>query len=192
MLPDELPTLPVLVPLTAVASAAVLSWLHRRGRLTAPRALLGLVACLYGAGVLGHVLLPFPIDTGDPRPWRVWLHLTPLVDVAQDPIGIVLNIVLFVPLGLLVPLLVPRVSARRVVLCGFGSSLAIEAGQLLADLTVSPGRVADVDDLLGNTVGTMLGYAVVRALLTVPALARRAAPLAWTPRTPAVAEVWRR
>jgi glycopeptide antibiotics resistance protein len=101
----------VLVPATAVAIAIALWWLHRRSRLTALRAAVAVVACVYGAGVLGHVLLPFPIDTNDPRPWRVWLHLTPFVDVVQDPIGIVLNIVLFVPLGFLLPLV--AASPRR-------------------------------------------------------------------------------
>jgi glycopeptide antibiotics resistance protein len=26
-------------------------------------------------------------------------------------------------------------------------------------VTVSPGRIADIDDLIGNTVGTLFGYA---------------------------------
>jgi hypothetical protein len=48
-------------------------------------------------------------------------------------------------------------------------------------VTVSPGRVADVDDLIGNTVGTLLGYAVFALLVTIPAVAGLAARAAWTP-----------
>ena len=183
MLPDEVPTLPVLVPFTAAAIAAVLGWLQRRGHFTALRALLGVVMCVYGAGVLGHVFLPLTIDTNDPRSWRVWLHLTPFIDVADDPIGIILNIALFVPLGLLLPLVVRIESARRALLCGFLISLGIEMAQFLGDLTVSPGRVADIDDLIGNTAGTLIGYAAYRLLMMIPVVARLLGRAALTPAT---------
>lgn len=175
MLITAVPTLPVLVPLTAAAIATMLWWLHRRGRLTALRAAVAVGVCVYGAAVLGHVLLPFPIDTDDTRSWRVWLHLTPLVDVAEDPIGIILNIALFLPLGLLLPLVAPVESARRAVLLGFLASLMIEATQFLAAITVSPGRIADVDDLIGNTLGALLGFVLFRLLVMISAVARLAA-----------------
>ncbi|MEP9364944.1 VanZ family protein [Nocardioides sp. CN2-186] len=177
----EIPTLPVLVPATVVALGLSLWWLHRRGRLTVLRAAVAVAVCVYAAGVLGHVLLPFPIDASDPRPWRVWIHLTPFVDVAEDPIGMVLNIALFVPLGFLLPLVVRVGSARRAVLYGVLASLGIEMVQLVGDLTVSPGRVADVDDLIGNAIGTLIGYAVFSLAVAVPAVAKLAARAAWMP-----------
>jgi hypothetical protein len=50
--------------------------------------------------------------------------------------------------------------------------------QLLGALTVSPGRIADVDDLIGNTVGAMIGCAAFTLLALVPAPASRPARLA--------------
>ncbi|MBZ5736888.1 VanZ family protein [Nocardioides mangrovi] len=175
----EIPTLPVLVPATAVAIAAGWWWLHRQGRLTPLRAAVGVAASGYVAGVLGHVLLPFPIDTDDPLPWRVWLHLTPFVDAVADPIGIVLNVALFVPFGLLLPLVAGVRSARAVAVCGLVVSLGIELVQLAGDLTISPGRVADVDDLIGNTLGAVLGYAVFSLLVMVPWVAGLALRATW-------------
>lgn len=168
----EVPTLPVLLPLTAVAIVALLWWLHRHGRLTVLRATVAVVACVYAAGVLAHVLLPMTIVPDDPRSWRVWLHLTPFTDVADDPIGLVLNIALFVPLGLLLPLLAGVASMRRAAVLGALVSLGIETVQLVGAVTVSPGRIADIDDLIGNTVGTMIGYAMYAVLVRVPAAQR--------------------
>ncbi|MRJ75524.1 VanZ family protein [Aeromicrobium sp. SMF47] len=177
----EVPTLPVLIPVTAAAVAVTLWWLHRHGRLTGARATVAIVACVYGAVVLGHVLLPLPIDMDNARPWRASVHLTPFVDVAEDPIGMILNVALFVPLGALLPLLTRVTSMRRAAFLGLCVSLSIETVQLAGSLTVSPGRVADVDDLIGNTVGTMIGYAAYSLLAMAPAVRRlldRAASLA--------------
>lgn len=171
MATSEVPALPVLIPLASVVLATWLWRSHRQGRLSVRRAAVAVVACLYGCVLLAHVLLPMPIDLDDPRPWRVWLHLTPLVDVGQDPIGIVLNVALFVPLGLLVPLVSRGCTMRHAVATGFLVSLGIETAQLVGSLTVSPGRIFDVDDLIGNTLGAAAGYAV-------HALIRQAAPTA--------------
>ena len=172
-----IPVAPILVPLTLVAVVALLWRLHARGRLTALRALTVVVVCVYAAGVIGHVM-PYEILTGSERearamPWRVYLHLTPLVEIVKDPAGIRLNTLLFVPLGLLLPLLA-RMSLRRALVIGFVISLSIEVVQFIAVVTVSTGRVADVDDVIANVLGTAIGYLVLRGLVRVPALARLA------------------
>jgi glycopeptide antibiotics resistance protein len=72
-------------------------------------------------------------------------------------VNVVGNVAAFMPLGVLVPLARgARTSVRRVVLTGAGLSLAIEAAQF-----ASGRRVADVDDVLLNTAGTLLGYGVL-------------------------------
>ena len=53
--------------------------------------------------------------------------------------------------------------------------------QLAGSVTVSPGRIADIDDLIGNTVGTLLGYGVFWLLVKFPASALLVARVAWTP-----------
>jgi glycopeptide antibiotics resistance protein len=68
------------------------------------------------------------------------------------------NILLFIPLGILVSALAWRLPA---VLClGLGLSLCIEVTQYLLDI----GRTADVNDVMENTLGTLLGWLVVYAL----------------------------
>lgn len=67
------------------------------------------------------------------------------------------NIALFVPFGILVSLLRPRWPAWTVVALGLATSCAIELAQLL----FLPHRVSDVRDLVANTLGTVVGVAVV-------------------------------
>lgn len=175
----ELPTLPVVVPLALVAFAVLLWRLRRRGALTALRVTVAAIVCIYGAGVLAETFLPFPLGTspgGYHMGWRVWLHLTPLVDT--DPAGLILNVLLFLPLGVLVPLASGRWSIWRTLLIGVGLSLSIETVQFLADVTISSGRVADVDDLLANVGGTLASAVLFRLALWVPPVRRLAAAAA--------------
>lgn len=68
--------------------------------------------------------------------------------------NIILNFCMFMPLGFLLPL---RWSffqkERRILLVGFGASLAIELMQL-----ITHAGMFEWDDLLGNTVGSLIGY----------------------------------
>ena len=72
------------------------------------------------------------------------------------------NVLAFVPFGLLVPLARPHMSWLWVLLAGAGLSVAIELGQLAVSLAVGYGyRAADVDDVIVNTAGVIVGYAPV-------------------------------
>ena len=78
-------------------------------------------------------------------------------------LNVLLNIALFVPLGMLLPLLSRMFQTWYVMLlAGFGSSLAIELGQL-----VTARGMFDVDDLFTNTLGAMVGWSVVMLLWTL-------------------------
>lgn len=95
------------------------------------------------------------------------VNLIPFVGMAEAPLDTVLNVLLFLPLGLMLPLLWKRFrDGRLAVLYGFTLSLAVEAAQLFSGNT-------DIDDLLTNTLGTFLGYLIACALLLrYPALAK--------------------
>ncbi|MDU1540035.1 MAG: VanZ family protein [Paeniclostridium sordellii] len=70
-------------------------------------------------------------------------------------INIVGNIIMFMPVGFLLPLICTKVdSCKKVVIIGFCTSLLIESTQLF--LT----RGTDIDDLILNTSGAVLGYLV--------------------------------
>lgn len=67
---------------------------------------------------------------------------------------IVLNILLFVPFGYLLPVLWKKADRWwKTVLLGFAASLAVELLQLVTRL-----GIFDVDDLINNTIGAGVGY----------------------------------
>jgi glycopeptide antibiotics resistance protein len=69
------------------------------------------------------------------------------------------NVLLFAPLGFLLPLLVPAIRRWwQVLAVGAGISLLIELYQLTWPLV----RNASVDDLLMNALGALLGFAALR------------------------------
>lgn len=180
------PSAPVVIPVGLAAFAAMVWLLRRDHALTIARTALALVTCIYGAALLRAVLLPFPIQVGAARegmaPWHAYLQLVPLYD--SDLTGYVLNVALFVPLGALLPLVAQVSSARRAVTIGLLISLVIELLQLLLVTTVTSGRVADIDDLLTNTLGTLIGFAAFRAARRIPALARLFRAATWPARQP--------
>jgi glycopeptide antibiotics resistance protein len=78
-------------------------------------------------------------------------NLIPLTLTA--PVTFTLNILLFVPFGLLLPLVSKYKNAQQVVLAGFLLSFCIEVLQIGTE-----GRVSDINDLITNTFGAWLGF----------------------------------
>lgn len=67
----------------------------------------------------------------------------------------ILNIIMFMPLGFLLPLLWKQYEKIvRVIAAGAGFSFLIEVGQLFNR------RKTDIDDLTMNVIGTMLGFVI--------------------------------
>lgn len=84
------------------------------------------------------------------------LNLIPLVDVLSSPDQYLLNILMFLPVGFLLPLLWDEYQDFRH-LMGFCCFLTvfIEVAQVFTF------RTTDVDDLLTNLLGAALGYALI-------------------------------
>ena len=75
-----------------------------------------------------------------------------------SPLGYGLNVVMFVPFGFLVPLIWrKREKFWQVFAAGLGFSLLIELSQLLCY------RGTDVDDLIMNTLGAIVGFLLFKA-----------------------------
>ncbi|MCY8053333.1 VanZ family protein [Bacillus inaquosorum] len=70
------------------------------------------------------------------------------------------NLILLLPVGLLFPLLFKKLNnVKRILLTGFIISLFIELAQLSISVYIrSVYRSFDVDDLILNTLGTVIGY----------------------------------
>ena len=82
------------------------------------------------------------------------------------------NLLLLLPLGVYGPILTPRLrSLPAILLAGAGVSALIELGQLaIATGYGFPVRVADVDDVMLNTIGAVAGYAGWRAWAAAPSV----------------------
>ena len=105
-------------------------------------------------------------------PFREMLRALPQLGAARIVREFGGNILLFVPFTLFGPLLWPRLRTWCWPLAaGVGGSLAIELIQLALSGAVGyPYRQTDVDDVILNTFGAFLGYAL---LLVAVALGRR-------------------
>ncbi|WP_285683483.1 VanZ family protein [Actinoplanes sp. NBRC 103695] len=110
--------------------------------------------------------------------WNSPLVVVPMVD--YELADAVTNILIFVPVGMLVPLLVTRASWSRVVAVGAVFSLAIEVTQFVTAHLLGGGHIADVNDLLSNTVGGALGFGLFSALVRVRGVAALVDRFRWT------------
>jgi glycopeptide antibiotics resistance protein len=86
------------------------------------------------------------------------IHLIPFASFADGFHGFLffgLNVFMTVPLGFFLAALWPSMrSAKHIALAGFCFSLAIELSQLFTN------RGTNVDDLIANTAGALIGYAL--------------------------------
>lgn len=147
------------------------------------RAILRLGLATYLAFLVGQLFFPFPIPPWTPppiepggfyRPWPFpWANVVPF-----DTIGVAVgygldwqqgryllgNVIAFAPLGVFLGALRPRVHGwRRTLVTGLAVSVAVEGAQLGLSLLMGYWyRVADIDDLILNTAGVLLGYEAFR------------------------------
>lgn len=121
------------------------------------------VTAVYLAGVLGLTFFPFQIMYGRYADGIVWYdQINWLLLISLDP-SAVPNVVMTIPLGMLLPLLSGRVTSwRRAAVAGAVFSFTIEVSQVLGCVVFNNYRGADVNDVLVNTLGCVLGYAIVR------------------------------
>ncbi|HFJ9428974.1 TPA: VanZ family protein [Bacillus cereus] len=93
--------------------------------------------------------------------YETWIRVSQINLTLFDTAGsttYLLNIVLFMPLGFLLPMIWPQFKKIKNTVCaGFLFSLAIELNQLLNN------RITDIDDLFTNTLGAIIGYLLYRA-----------------------------
>ena len=89
--------------------------------------------------------------------FEVSLTLTPFLPMIADFKNTILNIILFIPLGIMLPFFWKKYNTLKATLFfGFFMSLAIELLQILTY------RATDINDLIANTVGAVLGYFIFR------------------------------
>ena len=116
--------------------------------------------------VLGYYLFGLLTVTGIGFTSTISFHpkitLTPFIGMITGPLETILNVVLFVPLGFLLPLLYKKYHRMRtVVLTGLLFSLAVEIVQMFG------WGSTDINDLITNSTGACLGYLIYWMLLKI-------------------------
>lgn len=165
----------ILLPLWALAR---LLFLHLQGRRAAAdwrHEVLLAVFVLYLAALASQTILPrigwadgmLTIQrwNGGPPNYKPFYMIRLMLFRAKDPVyravNLLGNVAIFLPLGVLPPLLWPRWRKGCAILLGMGVSIFIELVQPLV------GRTRDVDDLILNTLGALLGWLIVLLVQTV-------------------------
>lgn len=174
----EVPVLPVVVPLAGTVVAVLVWRLRRRGLATVPRIAVALALGVYAAGIVANTVFPIFLDKPtSSAPWDAFVVVTPLVD--YELADAVMNVAVFVPLGLLLALAAPRAPWSRLLAVAAGCSLAIEVSQYVTARLLGGGHVADVNDLLFNVVGGGLGLMLLRASSRLPLAVRATDRFRW-------------
>ena len=114
----------------------------------------------------GHIQ-PLIFDIATAFPFRV--NLIPMVnlfdyDSKRDlMLNVIGNVAMFIPSGIVLPIVYKRLDTfGKVILAGAGISLCIEILQLPFSV-----RATDIDDLILNTIGVIIGngiYALIRCV----------------------------
>ncbi len=86
------------------------------------------------------------------------LNHTPGVSVWD----IILNVVLFLPLGILVKLIYPSISALKMLCISIIVSLSIETSQFFFER-----GIAQIDDVIHNVIGALIGWCGAKGLMKV-------------------------
>jgi glycopeptide antibiotics resistance protein len=87
--------------------------------------------------------------------------------------SIVGNFILLLPLGVMLPILWDKFkSFKKTVLFAFGVTLTIEILQLLSSYIGNSGRAFDIDDIILNSLGSMLGFAIYNNFIKGKKLSR--------------------
>jgi len=132
---------------------------------------------LYAVSVITITIFPIrarPAAYWAGEPWWTMLHWLP-GDV--DGPSFVLNVIMFIPLGILLPLLRPTLdTVRRLAGHAAAASLSIELIQFVLGMTLGSRRTVDINDLIANTAGALLGLLILR--LALPSQVHRATSIA--------------
>ncbi|WHY03196.1 VanZ family protein [Neobacillus sp. DY30] len=128
---------------------------------------------IYLLTVIHLVFFPIEVYPGGYE-WTGPLWLAILKEIQFIPIltidipTFVLNIIMLIPFGVYLLLLNDKVdSARKAARYGFYLSLSIEILQLTIEVTLGSGRIADINDLIANTLGAVVGFLIIKKLVKI-------------------------
>ncbi|NYE04497.1 glycopeptide antibiotics resistance protein [Bacillus niacini] len=128
---------------------------------------------IYLLAVIHLVFFPVEVYSGEYKSSQPLLQMIfqefnfiPILTI--DTPTFVLNIIMLIPFGVYLPLLNGKVdSAKKAAKYGFFLSLLIEVIQLTIEVTLGSGRIADIFDIIANTLGAAVGFLIIRKLVKI-------------------------
>ena len=177
----------VFKPTLILLSIALLAWILLRivlrnlkagHRISYKKEFLLLLFILYIVFILCLTLLPVPMTRVD-NPNAMDINVVPVINTIKQSFdifsrhntfkrlhvieNILGNIILFIPLGIFLSLF-PKYSLKRITAVAFLCSLSIELIQLICR-QFGNYRTVDIDDIILNTTGALLGFIITRWIL---------------------------
>ncbi len=148
--------------------------------------LISFLFAIYIGMVIAVTLFPIPIGFSTSiEHIRLSINIIPFVSIIKDigeigiaydgdvlfMIGIIVrnvggNILLLMPLGFLAPIIWDKFKElKNTILLGLVISISIELLQLMESLFSRWGRITDIDDVICNVIGSIVGYFIYKITL---------------------------
>ena len=87
------------------------------------------------------------------------INIIPFVDMVSDFVNACLNVLLFIPLGIFLPVLWDKYKdIKNIILVALYLTVGIELSQILTF------RTTDINDIITNIAGALLGYYIIRGI----------------------------
>ena len=106
----------------------------------------------------GYYDVPMSINIIPFKTMAMYMKGEPTIKIAvRNMVG---NIIFFMPFGFLVPMILKEINSyKKIIIVSFAFSLSLEIAQIMI-------RVGsfDIDDLILNTLGAVLGYVLLRKI----------------------------
>ncbi|MBD8014338.1 VanZ family protein [Planococcus wigleyi] len=119
---------------------------------------------IYLLSMLHLVIFPIEVNLGEYRnltPWYKAANFIPILTI--DVKTFVLNVIMLVPFGMYLPFLNRKIqSIKQAARLGFYVSLSFELTQLVIRILLGSGRSTDINDLIANTLGAVIGFLLIR------------------------------
>ncbi|MEU0522011.1 VanZ family protein [Streptosporangium sp. NPDC006007] len=168
----------ILVVALPMVAIFLLIWV-KKARPSKLRLLSGIALAVYALLLLNVTLFPLPVQSALLRDLRLsdspdnnLIPVKGLISMAERESWAVLirqiigNILLLLPLGYLVPVIWNVKGVHRLAFIAFGVSLLVEMAQLVISQAIGyTYKIFDVDDIILNTFGGIMGYILYVALV---------------------------
>ncbi|MCQ6288539.1 VanZ family protein [Bacillus cereus] len=162
----EIPSWYILIPIGLMGSLFLFA---SKRKYTYSQYVLLVSFLIYVMGVIHFTVFPIEVNIGkyaNQAPWYSSINPIPLLTL--DSKSFILNVIMFFPLGVYLPFLKNNYHAvKNIARIGFFTSISIEITQLCLRIFAGNGRMMDINDLIANTLGCILGYLIIQRLLQI-------------------------